>query len=169
MIKIFICALILILSTGCKTSSSDTDSDLGSLNTCTLMGSFYSLKVHIISLNPLPQNLSFSLNDKSISASECVSSDGFKIGDITFNSNRTEAVVDFLLADGNFEYYFANINNSPSSNIFKLNIYNSTNCSENPTLFSQVLDGQIQWQPIYANGEKCGVTSYMGSGSVQIN
>ncbi len=152
--------------TGCKDLGSQGDSGVG--KTCTQMGSSFDLRVQVKSSTPLPAYLAVALNGASSNVDECGGEISFS-GGVEVSADRFEATVVINL-DGDpsaFFVYFPDGSSEPQSNLASLSFLSRGTCADAPAEFNQLHDQQITWEPVYANGKSCGVTSHRGTVNVQ--
>lgn len=164
--KLFIIST-LFLMIGCKGIGLNDDSGVGEVF-CTLVGSRTVIRVHVTSSTPLPSNVAASLNGNDIDADECVNN-GLPFSSVRVSDDRTEADITFFLHENpdDYELYFPVTATEPQLNLMSLGFYGRTTCGDTPSEFDKILDTQIFWEPVYANGENCGITSYAADAQVQ--
>lgn len=164
-LRILVLPALLALM-GCKEIGLGDDPGVG--KACTLVGSATLIQVHVTSPTPLPANVALSLNGADVDADECVNN-GLFSSSVTVSADRMQADVLFQL-NGNpddYEFYFPNSASEPQSNLMSLGFYDRATCSDTHAKFDEVLDAQISWEPVYANGEDCGASSHVAEGAVQ--
>jgi len=154
-------ASTLIALTGCREISSEGKA-------CTLVGSSNVMHVRVTSPNPILANLAVSLNGSTIDADEC-SNSGSHWDPVVMSADRRQAeVVIFLDGTSDFEDYFPSDASEPQSNVADFEFYNRATCSAAHSKFDEVLNAAITWEPVYANGEDCGASSYAAEADVQV-
>jgi hypothetical protein len=158
----------MVLSNFIGCLAEDTTGDIYKGQICTDMGSPYMIKISITSPIPLPQNLGFALNGKTVSLDECNPGAEFPLGRIEIIRGRTKAIINFEINSENFAIYFPKGFKKPASNLMNLTIYDREKCTDPLSQFQEVSDVRISWKPVYINGEHCGVSSYYGESQIDL-
>jgi hypothetical protein len=125
------------------------------------------IKVNITSPIPLPPNLGFALNGKTVYLDECNPGAEF-FSRIEIIRGRTKAIIYFEIKSENSAIYFPKGFKKPASNLMNLTIYDREKCTDPLSQFQEVSDVRISWKPVYINGEHCGVSSYYGESQIDL-
>jgi hypothetical protein len=81
---------------------------------------------------------------------------------------QATAILDLIENPEDFEFYFpSGLEQGPQSNLMSLGFYTRASCTDAHSKFDEVLNAQISWEPVYANGEDCGLTSYVADAEIQ--
>lgn len=166
-IKVIAIAIPLLLLAGCKAVDSDQDSKVRI--SCTQVGSMTTIRVHVASSTPIPAGFAIGLNGNTIDADECTNN-GPYTNSAQVSNDRSEAEVVFYLDNNreDYDHYFPSGSTEPASNLMNLTLYSRANCSGTFTNIGEIHDHQITWQPIYANGQSCGITSQITETKVEL-
>ena len=166
--KIIFLAMSILNLMGCNPTQEISNKP--ELEICTLIGSFYTIKVDVKSVNPLPPNLGVAFNGKTVDVDECNPKDP-PLTAVTFNGDRTRATIYYTLHfdSEDFRFYFSREQMEPITNAIDLIFFSREKCSNPPLKFQETSDNNgISWEPVYANGKHCGVDSYQGNYQVDL-
>ena len=132
---------------------------------CTDMAFSHMIRIRITSPIPLPQNLAFALNGKTINLDEC---NPYDLGSIEVPPGREIINLAIAVSGENFDKYFPRGFKKPASNIMNLIIYDREKCTDPHSQFQEAPDIRISWEPVYMNGEHCGTTTFMGESRIDL-
>lgn len=172
-------SLIFFVLQGCL-ESPHLDGTGDGARGCTTIGSFHTIRVVIAAAGELPPNLAATLNGTNQQTELCRPEDpGMAVASVVtacfaspvvISPDRTEVSFQFNIdADrANFDHYFPYPHASPVSDLADFQLLTRNSCDDNLTLFRNIEDLSIRWEPVYANGEKCGRTSYSGTVEIEL-
>gem|GEM_PF-5967433 len=154
----YLILLSLILFCSCDEENSSEFLYDGS-GACTLIGASNQLNVDFYKNETLKEFLAFSINDSDILYDDCSLEDEQREA-LKENSFFYTAHI-YALAD-----YFPNRNYPPVTNLINFKLYHRSSCDEDLELHIEETT-DIDWEPLYPNGESCPGVGYSGSAGVR--
>ncbi len=135
------------------------------------MGSSTTMVLRLTSSAALPSNLAVAINGDEIDVDECDGNTSPFDHSIQVNDSGQEAIVRFQLdADSeDREIYFTDFDSGPNSDLVDIAIFSRSTCSDALSTFKALEEQELNWEPVYANGESCGVTSYTSDSTFSVD